>query len=209
MTIKKRLFLSNILMIVVPAAIVAFVGLLCMALLWVTFQNGDSMRLEDREDLTRIGRDMADQIEGVMTDASDAWTSQMSSLESMTEDGTFRIVVTQNGGLAYVAGEEQPTDSQLVQASDSIDETEAFASAGDRSVCRINSALNDSSWSLYLFGTRQEHLGSGLGLAIAAKAVQSMGGTISAYNVPDGGLAIKITLPKEERCDAEDPDHRG
>ena len=96
-----------------------------------------------------------------------------------------------------------------MQASDSIDETEAFASAGDRSVCRINSALNDSSWSLYLFGTRQEHLGSGLGLAIAAKAVQSMGGTISAYNVPDGGLAIKITLPKEERCDAEDPDHRG
>ena len=112
-------------------------------------------------------------------------------------------------GLAYAAGEEQPPDSQLVQAADSIDETEAFASAGDRSVCRINSALNDSSWALYLFGTRQEHLGRGLGLAIASKAVQSMGGTISAYNVPDGGLAIKITLPKEERCDAEDPDHRG
>ena len=160
MTIKKRLFLSNILMIVVPAAIVAFVGLLCMALLWVTFQNGDSMRLEDREDLTRIGRDMADQIEGVMTDASDAWTSQMSSLESMTEDGTLRIVVTQNGGLAYVAGEEQPTDSQMVQAADIIDETEAFISVGDRSVYRIDNTLSGGIWSLYLFGTRQEHLGS-------------------------------------------------
>ena len=33
MTIKKRLFCSNILMIVVPAAIAAFVGLLCMVLL--------------------------------------------------------------------------------------------------------------------------------------------------------------------------------
>lgn len=32
MTIKKRLFCSNILMIAVPAAIVAFVGLLCMLL---------------------------------------------------------------------------------------------------------------------------------------------------------------------------------
>ena len=112
-------------------------------------------------------------------------------------------------GLAYAAGEEQPTDSQLVQASDSIDETEAFASAGDRSVCRINSALNDSSWSLYLFGTRQEHLGSGLGLAIAAKAVQGMGGAIRARNGPNGGLAIEITLRKGEACDAEDPDHRG
>ena len=48
--------------------------------------------------------------------------------------------------------------------------------------------------------------GSGLGLAIASKAIQGMGGTIRAYNVHDGGLAIEITLPKEEHCDAEDPD---
>ena len=96
-----------------------------------------------------------------------------------------------------------------MQASDSIDETQAFASAGDRSVCRNHSALNDSSWSLYLFGTRQEHLGSGLGLAIAAKAVQGMGGAIRARNGPNGGLAIEITLRKGEACDAEDPDHRG
>ena len=51
--------------------------------------------------------------------------------------------------------------------------------------------------------------GSGLGLAIAAKAVQGMGGTIRAFNVPGGGLAIEITLPKEEHGDAEDPDYRG
>ena len=44
MTIKKRLFCSNILMIAVPAAIVALVGLLCMALLWLTLQSGSIMR---------------------------------------------------------------------------------------------------------------------------------------------------------------------
>ena len=114
---------------------------------------------------------MADQIEGVMTDAPDAWTSQMSSLESMTEDGTFRIVVTQNGGLAYAAGEEQPTDSQLVQAADSIDETDAFISVGDRSVYRIDNTLSGGTWSLYLFGTRQEHLGSGLKVILALAAI--------------------------------------
>ena len=62
MTIKKRLFCSNILMIVVPAAIVAFVGLLCMALLWVTLQSEGSMWLEDGEDLTHIGRKITNQI---------------------------------------------------------------------------------------------------------------------------------------------------
>ena len=120
MTIKKRLFCSNILMIVVPAVIVAFIGLLCTALLWITLQGGNGMHLEDGEDLRYIGRDMADQIEGFMTDAPDVWTSRMGGLASLTADGTFRIVVTQNGGLAYAAGEEQPTDSQLIQAADGI-----------------------------------------------------------------------------------------
>ncbi len=171
MTIKKRLFCSNILMIVVPAVIVAFVGLLCMALLWMTLQSGGSMRLEDGEDLRYIGRGIADQIEGFMADTPDAWTSRMSSLESMTEDGTLRIVVMQNGGLAYAAGEEQPSDSQLVQAADSIDETDAFISVGDRSVYRIDNTLNGGGWSLYLFGTSREHLGSGLKVLAALAAI--------------------------------------
>ena len=48
--------------------------------------------------------------------------------------------------------------------------------------------------------------GSGLGLAIAAKAVQGMSGTIRARGGPHGGLAIAITLSKEEACNAENPD---
>ena len=171
MTIKKRLFCSNILMIVVPAVIVAFVGLLCMALLWITLQGGSGMHLEDGEDLRYIGRDMADQIEDFMTDTPDSWTSRMSSLESMTEDGTFRIVVTQNGGIAYAAGEEQPTDSQLIQAADSIDEVDVFISVGDRSIYRIDNTLGGGSWSLYLFGTKQGHLDSGLRVILALAAI--------------------------------------
>ena len=171
MTIKKRLFCSNILMIVVPAVIVAFVGLLCMALLWITLQSGSGMHLEDGEDLRYIGRGMADQIEGFMADTPDAWASRMSSLESMTEDSTLRIVVMQNGGLAYVAGEEQPADSQLAQAADSIDETDVFISVGDRSVYRINNTFSGGNWSLYLFGTRQEHLDGGLKVVLALAAI--------------------------------------
>ena len=171
MTIKKRLFCSNILMIVVPAVIVAFIGLLCMALLWISFQGGGGMHLKDGEDLRYIGRDMAGQIEGFMTDTPDTWTSQMDGLASMTESGALRIIVTQNGGLAYIAGEEQPADSQLVQAADIIDETDAFISVGDRSVYRIHNTTSGGSWSLYLFGTRQDHLDSGLKVILALAAI--------------------------------------
>jgi len=37
--------------------------------------------------------------------------------------------------------------------------------------------------------------GEGLGLAIAARALAVHGGTISAHNMPGGGLAVVVTLP--------------
>ena len=51
---KKRLFCSNILMIVVPAVIVAFVGLLCMALLWMTLRAAEvcAWRMEKTSDIS-------------------------------------------------------------------------------------------------------------------------------------------------------------
>jgi len=39
--------------------------------------------------------------------------------------------------------------------------------------------------------------GTGLGLAIAQRAVAAHGGTISARNRPEGGLEVRLSLPKE------------
>ena len=171
MTIKKRLFCSNILMIVVPAVIVALVGLLCMALLWLTLQRGGSMHLEDGEDLSHVGRNMAGQIQEFMTEAPDAWTGRMESMESMTASGFLRVVVVQNGGLVYDAGQEQTADSRLAQVADSLGAAEAFLSAGARSVYRAEHTDNGGTWSFYLFGTRQEHLDSGLKVLLALAAI--------------------------------------
>ncbi|MBV8143464.1 MAG: HAMP domain-containing protein [Gammaproteobacteria bacterium] len=53
----------------------------------------------------------------------------------------------------------------------------------------------------YRVDTAREHQGSageGLGLAIAARALAVHGGSISAHNMPGGGLAVVITLPYSE-----------
>ena len=167
MTIKKRLFCSNILMIAVPAAIVALVGLLCMALLWLTLQSGSIMRLEDGDDLTHMGRDMAGQLQGWIDEAPDAWAGRMSGLEAMTQSGSLRIVVVQDGGLAYAAGDELQEDGRLAQAADTLGQTEAFISAGARSMYRAGGTYTGGTWVLYLFGTRQEHLDGGLKVVLA------------------------------------------
>jgi signal transduction histidine kinase len=46
----------------------------------------------------------------------------------------------------------------------------------------------------------QGEAGEGLGLAIASRALALHGGTISAHNMPGGGLAVVVTLPF---CDIE------
>lgn len=171
MTIKKRLFFSNILMIAVPAAIMAFVGLLCVVLLWSALQGNHAVRPEDGEDLTRIGRDMAGQIQDAMAAAPDTWADQVESLKSLAESGALRVMVVQNGGLAYDAGEEQPEDLQLAQAADSISGPEVLLSAGERSVYRASAEYRGGTWSLYLFGTRQEHLAGGWKAFLALVAV--------------------------------------
>ena len=38
--------------------------------------------------------------------------------------------------------------------------------------------------------------GSGLGLSITAKIIEKLGGSIRAENIPEGGLAIIMMLPK-------------
>ena len=106
-----------------------------------------------------------------MAGSPDSWTQQMGGLEALTESGALRIVVVRNGGPAYDAGEAQPADSQLSQAADTIDGTEAFISAGERSVYRADRTDSGGAWSLYLFGTRQEHLDGGLKVVLALAAI--------------------------------------
>ena len=171
MTIKKRLFCSNILMIVVPSAMVAFMGLLSMILLWVTLQSGGTMGLEDGEDFQHVGRDIAGQIQSAVSQSPDTWTDQMGSLKALTKSGALRIVVMQNGGPVFSAGEEQQVDSQLVQAIQGIDAAEAFLSAGARGVYRADNSYSGGTWSLYLFGTQQDHLEGGLKVVLALAAI--------------------------------------
>ena len=66
MTIKKRLFCSNILMIAVPAAITALIGLVCLGLLWFILHGGGGMHLEDGEDFSRLGRSVTRQLQGCL-----------------------------------------------------------------------------------------------------------------------------------------------
>ena len=51
MTIKRRLFLSNVLMIVVPALVTALTGLLCMVMVVSVLRQGSGLGYEEGGEL--------------------------------------------------------------------------------------------------------------------------------------------------------------
>lgn len=171
MTIKKRLFLSNILMIVVPAAIAVLAGCLCLALVWLTVRSGGRMELEDGEDMARLGRGLTEQIQAQMEEDPDIRRWQTDFLDTMTESGALRIVITQDGGLSYVSGEAHAQDTRLEQAADLLGEQEAVVTAGGRGVYLAQGTYRGGTWSLYLFASEREHIGGGLKVALAFSAI--------------------------------------
>lgn len=47
MTVKRRLFLSNLLMILVPVIVTVMIGILCVSFLWFSLQRGTGLWFED------------------------------------------------------------------------------------------------------------------------------------------------------------------
>lgn len=54
MTIKKRLFWSNILMILVPVFATALIGIACIGFIWLAFVNGFGIEIHDQEEFDLV-----------------------------------------------------------------------------------------------------------------------------------------------------------
>ncbi len=55
-TIKKRLVISNILMIIVPVVITSFIGIVCAGILWFVVTSGSGLGFNDSEDFYKASR---------------------------------------------------------------------------------------------------------------------------------------------------------
>jgi two-component system C4-dicarboxylate transport sensor histidine kinase DctB len=50
------------------------------------------------------------------------------------------------------------------------------------------------------YTTKLQGQGLGLGLSISQRIVHSLGGELTAHNVPGGGAEFRIDLERDERC---------
>lgn len=112
MTIKKRLFRSNILMILVPVIATALIGLLCMGFIWFGLIHGMGIGLNDTDEFeaacTAISGGVGESLEN---------SSDLSSIETLLEQNQLTLRLDSDGRTAYTCGEEKDVDSALYAAA--------------------------------------------------------------------------------------------
>lgn len=76
MTVKKRLVISNILMILVPVCMTLVIAFGCLGIIWYTVAHGTGLGFEDSEDFFQASRGISELVdESLRTEPEGAGTS--------------------------------------------------------------------------------------------------------------------------------------
>ena len=92
MTIRKRLFWSNLFMIAIPALLTALVGLLCVGAMWLAMTQGAGFGVEDSGDFYQVGRSAVDTAASALSAQGEEREEQLASLTPLLDGDSMRLV---------------------------------------------------------------------------------------------------------------------
>ena len=171
MTIRKRLFWSNILMIVVPVIMTAIVGMLCICMVWLVIRRGPGFGFEDSGDFYWAGRAAAEAVTAGLDAEEKESRRQLDRLTTLLDAGSMRLVVVEDGSVIYTYGERQRLDEWLMRSAEEMDMASVQVSVEGRSIYLERLSVNGQEVLVSLLGTPGERLSGGLRLAVALSAL--------------------------------------
>lgn len=147
MTVRKRLFWSNILMILVPAGVTLLIGLCCMGLIFFLLTHGTSLRIRNAEDFDRVSLVTAEIVEKHL----DAGLAP-SELEPLLSGSGMALQVYRGEELLYSYGQAAEEDPGLLAAA-SVLGGDATVSSGTRQLFRKEESVQGEPYTTCIFGT--------------------------------------------------------
>lgn len=146
MTIKKRLFWSNILMILMPVISAALVGGLCVVLIWLLLISGAGLGLDDQEDFDHASMALAEIVElrlGV--------GAQLSPLNELLDSNGMSMSVTKNGKPYYSYGTVYDNDAALGDAASVLEGKDVSITQNGRSIYVHRERINGEEYVISMF----------------------------------------------------------
>lgn len=144
MTVKKRLFISNILMILIPVCITALIACGCVGAVWYTVTHSNGASFDDSEEFCNASRGISAVIEEVLRGKPDEVKTRLNSLGGLLDRKSIALTIKNDGHEYYTYGSAGSTDDSLQKAGEALG-GEGIVSSGGR--------------SLYVHNIRTKHRG--------------------------------------------------
>ncbi len=169
MTIKRRLFLSNLMMIAVPVVIAAIAGSICIAIIFGVFKNGTSLGLEGTDEFYFASKGAVEFAEEYLEGSLSEDSRQ--NLQKLLDSSFMRMEIRCSGKSVYAYGNTADSDDRLIAASDLLQTDGAAASSGSRSIYKTTEMIDDKQYDIYILCTQSEKMGENLKTVIAFSCI--------------------------------------
>ena len=150
MTVKKRLAISNIIMIVIPVLITLLVGLICLGAVYLTLHNSNGFGFESGGEFYTTSQAVSSKMYEVFEHGSEDAKSRLEAIGNIIDKNTTFVQVYENGNDFYKTGNEKIADKTLMSSAKSIGNN-AFVSSKEHELYYYSEKYSGNTYELYLF----------------------------------------------------------
>lgn len=158
MTVKRRLALSNVIMIVVPVVIALCTGLLCLAGIYMTLKYSNGFGFDSGSEFYNISQTVLKKVNEIFEDGIDI-QRKLKSIGSVIDISSTDLQVYENGQLIYSTGNADMVSQNLKLSAKSAGNS-SFVSDGKNELYYWSGISENRTYELYLFSdnSHQENI---------------------------------------------------
>ncbi len=150
MTVKKRLAISNIIMIIIPVLITLLVGVVCFAAVYITLYNSNGFGFESSGEFYNTSQAVSSKMYEVFEHGSEDTKSRLEAIGNIIDKKTTYVQVYENSEDFYKIGNEDIADATLAAAVQNLG-NDAFVSNIEHELYYYNCTVNNNTYELYLY----------------------------------------------------------
>ncbi len=168
MTVKRRLFLSNLLMIAIPVLIAALVGIGCIAVVFHMVESGTYYGMDDEEEFFIGTRAAAELAEGALKDGQTLTDEGTAALKKLLDASSSRMEIYSGNKKIFDYGNKEEDDDKLIEAISILDEKGTVATAGGRVIYRTVEQVGGRDYNIFVMVTQSKGMSNDLKTVIVA-----------------------------------------
>ena len=153
MTVKKRLALSNIIMIIAPVLITCLVGLLCVASVYFTMYRSNGLGFSDSNEYYKTVQAVSNKMYEIFEHSRDSRLDRLKAISALINKNSMYMLVYEDGEVFFEEGNSDLTNGSLIRAAKLID-GKSFVSDDNCQLYYYYADVDGSHYDLYLFNTK-------------------------------------------------------